>query len=63
MRGIEAGTWYLSSYRKENPGLEVGVHLTLTSEWDNVKWRPLTHAPSLVNPDGYFFQMTYADLR
>ena len=29
----------------DNPGLDVGVHVTLTSEWDNVKWRPLTAAP------------------
>lgn len=42
----------------ENPGLDVGVHLTLTSEWDNFKWRPLTHAPSLVNADGYFYPQT-----
>lgn len=42
---------------KENPGLDVGVHLTLTSEWENVKWRPLTHCPSLVDRDGYFFPM------
>jgi hypothetical protein len=35
----------------------VGVHLALTSEWDNVKWRPLTSAPSLVDQDGYFFAM------
>ncbi len=42
----------------ENPGLDVGVHLTLTSEWENYKWRPLTCAPSLVDKDGYFYQMT-----
>jgi predicted glycoside hydrolase/deacetylase ChbG (UPF0249 family) len=39
----------------ENPGLDVGVHVTLTSEWDNVKWRPLTAAPSLTDADGYFY--------
>ena len=39
----------------ENPGLDVGVHITLTSEWENVKWRPLTHVPSLTDVDGYFF--------
>jgi predicted glycoside hydrolase/deacetylase ChbG (UPF0249 family) len=42
----------------DNPGLDVGVHLTLTSEWENCKWGPLTHGPSLVNKDGYFYQMT-----
>ena len=30
-----------------HPEYDVGVHLTLTSEWQNLKWRPLTHAPSL----------------
>jgi len=39
---------------KENPGLDVGVHLCLTSEWDNFKWGPLTHAPSLVDTNGNF---------
>ena len=24
----------------EHPGVDVGVHLALTSEWDNIKWRP-----------------------
>jgi predicted glycoside hydrolase/deacetylase ChbG (UPF0249 family) len=54
---IVPGPWLLEAARllKENPGLDVGVHLALTSEWDNVKWRPLTHAPSLVDVDGYFF--------
>ncbi len=42
----------------ENPGLDVGIHLTLTSEWENYKWRPLTYGPSLVDKDGYFFQNT-----
>ena len=39
----------------ENPGLDVGIHITLTSEWENIKWRPLTHAPSLTDADGYFY--------
>jgi len=39
----------------ENPGLDVGVHVTLTSEWDNIKWRPLTSSPSLTDADGYFY--------
>lgn len=40
---------------KETPDLDVGVHITLTSEWENIKWGPLTHAPSLRDADGYFY--------
>ena len=39
----------------ENPGLDVGVHVVLTSEWENIKWRPLTKARSLTDADGYFY--------
>ena len=39
----------------ENPTIDVGVHLMLTSEWTNCKWRPLTQAPSLTDELGYFF--------
>ncbi|MBN1895968.1 polysaccharide deacetylase family protein, partial [bacterium] len=53
--------WFPEAARMlaENPGLDVGVHLTLTSEWENMKWGPLTCAPSLVDPDGYFFPMVW----
>jgi len=53
--------WFPEAARMlvDNPGLDVGVHLTLTSEWENMKWRPLTCAPSLVDPDGYFFPMIW----
>lgn len=49
--------WFLEATKmlNENPGLDVGVHLTITSEWSNTKWRPLTNCPSLVDDDGYFF--------
>jgi predicted glycoside hydrolase/deacetylase ChbG (UPF0249 family) len=47
----------------QNPGLEAGVHLDLTSEWTSIKWRPLTHAPSLVDPNGYFFPMVFPNDR
>ena len=42
---------------KDNPGIDVGIHLAITSEWDNVKWRPLSDCPSLRDADGYFFPM------
>jgi predicted glycoside hydrolase/deacetylase ChbG (UPF0249 family) len=52
--------WFEEAARmlNANPSIDVGVHLTLTSEWEGVKWRPLTHAPSLVDGDGYFFPRT-----
>lgn len=40
---------------RETPGYDVGVHLTLTSEWANYKWGPITQAPSLVDVAGHFF--------
>ncbi|MBN1126738.1 MAG: NPCBM/NEW2 domain-containing protein [Sedimentisphaerales bacterium] len=43
---------------RENPGIDVGVHLTLTSEWENMKWGPLTQSPSLVDANGHFYPMT-----
>jgi len=43
----------------ENPGLDVGVHLTLTSEWEKLKWGPLTDVPSLVDDKGHFFPMVW----
>jgi predicted glycoside hydrolase/deacetylase ChbG (UPF0249 family) len=51
--------WVLEAVRllEENPGLDVGIHLTMTSEWSLVKWRPLTNAPSLVDANGNFFPM------
>lgn len=42
---------------KELPDADIGVHLALTSEWDNIKWRPLTDCPSLRDADGYFCPM------
>jgi predicted glycoside hydrolase/deacetylase ChbG (UPF0249 family) len=43
---------------RENPGCDVGVHLTLTSEWENYKWGPITQAPSLVDEQGHFHATT-----
>jgi predicted glycoside hydrolase/deacetylase ChbG (UPF0249 family) len=63
MRSVEImvpGQWFPEAAQmlRENPGLDVGVHLTLTSEWQNVKWRPLTAGKSIADADGYFYPMT-----
>ncbi len=58
---IVPSPWFPEAIKllKENPTIDVGVHLALTSEWDNVKYRPLTNCPSLVNQDGYFFPFIF----
>lgn len=58
---MPVASWYPEAVEMlENaPGLDVGVHLTITSEWENVKWRPLTDAKSLVDEKGYFLPMIY----
>ena len=43
---------------RDNPQIDVGVHLTLTSEWENYKWGPLTEAPTLVDAQGHFYPTT-----
>ncbi|MGN1232982.1 MAG: ChbG/HpnK family deacetylase [Candidatus Cryptobacteroides sp.] len=55
------GSWFPEAVKmlKDNPGLDAGVHLAITSEWENVKWRPLTDCPSLVDDDGYFLPMMW----
>lgn len=57
---IVNGSWFLDAVEllKQNPGFDVGVHLCVTSEWSKCKWRPLTRAPSMVDPDGYFWPTT-----
>ena len=42
-----------------DPALDVGVHLTLTSEWAQYRWRPLSTtspASGLIDGDGYFWR-------
>jgi len=53
---IVPGPWFPQAVRlaAEHPTLELGVHLTLTSEWSDVKWRPLSTGRSFCDPDGYF---------
>ena len=58
---MPVGAWFIEAVEmlKHCPGLDVGIHLALTSEWSNFKWRPLTYVPSLVDSNGYFFPMVW----
>lgn len=58
---IVPSPWYPEAVKllQQNPGVDVGIHLALTSEWENLKWRPLTNCPSLKDSNGYFFPMVY----
>jgi predicted glycoside hydrolase/deacetylase ChbG (UPF0249 family) len=57
---IVPGPWFLDAVGRleTNPDIDVGIHLCLTSEWERVKWRPLTASPSIADKDGYFYPMT-----
>jgi predicted glycoside hydrolase/deacetylase ChbG (UPF0249 family) len=44
---------------RENPEMDMGVHATLNSEWDNYRWSPIStkdHASGLIDAFGYFHQ-------
>ena len=44
---MPVASWFPEAVKmlRDCPTLDVGLHLAFTSEWENVKWRPLTHCP------------------
>ena len=45
---------------REHPELDLGVHLTLNSEWASYRWRPVSttdRASGMIDPDGFFWEM------
>ena len=43
----------------DNPRLDMGVHLTVTCEWDTPRWGPVSGrdpATGLMDDEGYFFR-------
>lgn len=52
--------WFpeIAAYIQKNPGLDVGIHLTLTSEWTFYKWggiAPSTETAGLLDKQGFFY--------
>lgn len=52
--------WFpdFAAYYREHPGLDVGIHITLTAEWDYYKWggiSPAGEIPSLLDEYGHLY--------
>jgi predicted glycoside hydrolase/deacetylase ChbG (UPF0249 family) len=48
----------IAAYARTNPQADLGLHLTLTSEWTSFRWGPVTpkdRVKSLLDKDGYFY--------
>jgi predicted glycoside hydrolase/deacetylase ChbG (UPF0249 family) len=55
------GPWFreIADAAASNPILDVGIHLTLTSEWETCRWAPIStvsRASGLIDPEGYFWR-------
>jgi predicted glycoside hydrolase/deacetylase ChbG (UPF0249 family) len=53
--------WFpqVAAYCRQHPLVDLGVHLTLTSEWDGYRWGPISTrdpASGLMDEEGYFYQ-------
>ena len=48
-----------AAFCRENPQVDMGVHLTLTSEWESYRWGPIsTRDPDsgMIDLEGFFYQ-------
>lgn len=52
--------WFpeIAAYARSHPNVDLGLHLTLTSEWEFYKWGPVlpsNEVPSLINEQGFLY--------
>jgi predicted glycoside hydrolase/deacetylase ChbG (UPF0249 family) len=53
----------VAAFCQAHPQADVGVHLTLTSEWTSNRWGPISMqdpASGLIDPEGYFWRRNIA---
>lgn len=55
--------WFpeVAAYCRQHPQVDLGVHLTLTSEHDNCRWGPISTrdpASGLMDEEGYFYRQS-----
>ena len=53
--------WFndIADWYKKHPEEDIGLHLTLTSEWKNYRWGPVSNpsnVPELIDPEGYMWR-------
>jgi hypothetical protein len=49
----------IAAAARADPSLDLGIHLTLTSEWDTCRWAPIStvsRASGLIDDEGYFWR-------
>lgn len=56
--------WFLAAAQlcQRRPDLDIGLHLTLTSEWASYRWGPIStrqRGSGLVDEEGYFWHRTH----
>ena len=59
---MAACPWFpeAAALARERPDLDLGVHLTLNSEWAHYRWRPISttdRASGMIDPDGFMWEM------